>query len=248
MKKHTTLIFVLLFSISQLSNAQAAIVAMIFGDKVASEKFNLSMEIGVPFSSFSNVDDLKMRNGVNFGIAGNLQLSENWYVSPTVYFLSKRTFLLENTDLHSNDDYLNGLYMNTRAKTVISYTDLHVLFTYQISNSNFRFGLSPQVSFLSKAKGTYEGTEGEFTQKITDFVNKTDYGVIANVGYFLRSGHEGKGLIFNLRYYQGFTDVLKDNFATGKNKSSYIALHVSLPFLTDELAAKNKKPEPISED
>ncbi|CDF79766.1 conserved hypothetical protein [Formosa agariphila KMM 3901] len=247
MKKYTTFIFIVLLAIPQFTNAQAAIIAMIFGDKVASEKFNLSMEIGVPFNSFSNVDNLKAKNGVNFGIAGNIQLNENWYISPTVYFLSKRTFKLEDTDLHSNDDYLNSLYTNTTAKTIISYTDVHVLFTYQLSDSNFRFGLSPQVSFLSKGRATYDGSEGELEQNIGGFVNKTDYGVIANVGYFLRSGHEGKGVIFNLRYYQGFTDVFKNDFQAGTNKSNYVALHVSLPFLTDELAAKNKKPEPISE-
>ncbi|PNW25724.1 porin family protein [Formosa algae] len=247
MKKYSLFIFYLLFAIPQFTSAQAAIIAMIFGDKVASEKFNLSMEIGVPFNSFSNVDDLKIQNGVNFGIAGNLKLSENWYVSPTVYFLSKRTVLLKHTNLISDDAYLNGLYSDTSAKMRVGYTDVHVLFAYQPNDSNFRFGLSPQVSFLGKAKSTYSGSEGELEQSTTKFVNKTDYGVIANVGYFLRSAHEGKGIILNLRYYQGFTDVLKDNFASGTNKSSYVALHVSLPFLTDELAAKNKKPEQIKD-
>lgn len=230
----------------QLANAQAAILALIFGDKVATENFNLSMEIGFPINHFSNVDDLKRRNGINFGIAGNIKFSENWYLSPTVYFMSRRSVKLENTSLNTNDSYINSLYANTTAQMKINYTDIHALVTYQLSDSNFRFGLSPQVSFLSKARATYEGAEGDFTQNIDDFVNKTDFGLIANVGYFLRSGHQGKGIIFNVRYYHGFTDVLKDNFASGKNNSSYFAVHVSLPFITEELAAKNKKPSEIN--
>ncbi|QDO95444.1 PorT family protein [Formosa sediminum] len=242
MKKYSAFIFYLLFAIPQLTTAQAAILAMIFGDKVASEKFNLSMEVGVPFNSFSNVDDLKIQNGINFGIAGNLKLSENWYVSPTVYFLSKRTVILKHTNLISDDAYLNSLYSDTSAKMRLNYTDIHVLFSYQLSDSNFRFGLSPQVSFFGKSESTYSGPEGELVQNTSKFVNKTDYGVIANVGYYLKSAHKGRGIILNLRYYQGFTDVLKNDFASGDNKSNYVALHVSLPFLTDELASKNLKP------
>ncbi|WP_194766289.1 porin family protein [Tamlana sp. I1] len=239
MKSLKSLIIFILLSLPQFSSSQAAILAMIFGDKVASENFNLSMEIGIPFNSFSNLENSKIKSGINFGIAGNIKLSDNWFVSPTAYFLSSRTATLSSASLNSDDAYLNTLYTGVPANYKLNYIDVNALIAYQPNGSNFRFGLSPQISFLNKAKATYEGAEGEFTQNIKSFTNKTDYGMIANLGYFFKAGHQGKGIIMNVRYYQGFSDVFKDSFASGTNRSSYFAVHLSLPFITDELAQKN---------
>ncbi|WP_066220890.1 porin family protein [Formosa haliotis] len=239
MKNLKTIVCLILLTLPQLSSAQAAIIAMIFGDKVASENFNISMEIGVPFNSFSNLEHSKIKNGINFGIAGNIKFSDNWFLSPTVYFLSSRTTNLSSASLMSEDAYLNAIYQDVPATYKLNYTDVNVLVAYQPTGSNFRFGLSPQISFLGKARAEYEGSEGDFSQNIKSYTNKTDYGIIANLGYYLKAGNDGKGIIFNLRYYQGFTDVFKDSFAAGNNRSSYFAVHVSLPFITDALAQKN---------
>ena len=48
---------ILLLMTSNFVNGQAAILALIFGDKVASENFNLSMEIGGNFTRYSNLDN-----------------------------------------------------------------------------------------------------------------------------------------------------------------------------------------------
>lgn len=68
-------------------------------------------------------------------------------------------------------------------------------------------------------------------------VNDIDYGVLTSIGYSLGEARKGKGLYIQLRYYQGFTDVFEE--ATGSNKASYFSVHISLPFITDELAQKN---------
>ena len=200
------------------------------------------MEIGVPFNNFTNIDNSKSNSAVNFGIAGNVKLSDNWFVSPTVYFLSKRSLELTSATPNTADSDMNALFANTSAELKLNYTDIHLHLAYQPNNTNIRIGISPQVSFLGKATALYDGEIGKFEQDIEEFTNSTDYGVIGNLGYFLKAGHGGKGIHFNLRYYQGMTDVFKDELYTGSNESSYIALHVSLPFITDELAAKNLPP------
>jgi len=58
--KILTIIAALIFTIGILKTySQAAILALIFGDKVASEEFNLSLELGWNFSSVSNFSDGK---------------------------------------------------------------------------------------------------------------------------------------------------------------------------------------------
>ena len=85
------LIFIFNLSLTEQIKGQAAIVALLFGDQVASEKFNISMEAGGVFAHYANLSDTKRsRMGINFGIGANLKLSENWFFSPQVYFLAAR--------------------------------------------------------------------------------------------------------------------------------------------------------------
>ncbi len=236
--KHLVVLLLLVFS-TQYANGQAAILAALFGDKVASEKFNLSMEIGIPLNNFSNLDNTKVKNGINFGIAGNIKLSENWFLSPTAYFLSKRVVGLDNYSLSSSDVDLNALYSNTSAKLTASYIDVPIFIYYQPTNSNIRLGIAPQISFLRSANINYEGGLGDFGQSIKGNVNKTDYGAIFNLGYYFKVSRKGKGLILSARYYQGFADVFDNTLFPENNTSNYFSLHFSLPFITDQLAQKN---------
>ena len=231
-----------IFILPQIVNGQAALLAVLFGDKVASEKFNLSMELGVPFTDFTSIENSKIDHAINFGIAGNVKLSDNWFVSPTVYFLSKRNLQLSDATPNTTDMSMNALFANTSADLSMNYTDLHLHLAYQPNNTNIRIGVSPQISFLGKANILFDGELGSFDQDIKEFTNSTDYGVFGNIGYFFPAGHQGKGIHFNLRYYQGMTDVFKEELFKGSNEGSYFAFHVSLPFITEELAAKNLPP------
>ena len=71
-------------------NAQAALLGLIFGDKIASEDFNLSLEFGVNYSGITNFQTHQRAIETNFGMAGNIKLSAQFYLSPTVFFSSGR--------------------------------------------------------------------------------------------------------------------------------------------------------------
>ncbi|WP_103070158.1 porin family protein [Aquimarina sediminis] len=224
---------------TQTAFSQAAILAAIFGDKVASEKFNLSLELGVPLNSFSNIENLSSSSGINFGIAGNIKLSKNWYASPTVYFLSKRSAEIEDISLNTTNPNLNSLYQNVNADLLVKYIDVNTFIYYQFNNSGIRIGLSPQVSFRQEATITYKNELGRFEQNINSKVNKIDYGALFNLGYYFKSGNKGKGIMVHFRYYQGFSNVFNNDLFKGNNKSNYFSIHISLPFITEELAMKN---------
>lgn len=239
MKNRNYILVAILFAIPQIASSQAAILAMIFGDKVASENFNLSLEVGVPFNSYSNIDNSRIKTGVNFGIGGNVKLSDNWFVSPNIYFLSKRNLYVNPHSLNTGNTGLDPLYSDMPVDISVGCTDLHVLIAYQPTGSNIRLGISPQVSFLGNSTATYDGDAGVFIHNIEEYTNKLDYGIMANVGYIFKKGNHGKGIHLNLRYYHGFNDIFTDNYMSGTNNASYFAIHFSLPFITEELAAKN---------
>lgn len=243
-KKLSTLLFYLSFFLCVLNyqhvKGQAAIVALLFGDQVASEKFNISLEIGGAVPFFSNLENNKYNKlGINFGIGANLKLSDNWYFSPNIYFLSNRSTVFKDFTLNSGDPVLDSKFTNTDAVIALKYIDIPVFISYQTNNEKYRFSLAPQVSFLKKSEGTFSGTNGDFKQNFDSFTNNMDYGALVDIGYILGKAHKGKGAHIHLRYYQGFATIFNSDVSTSSNRSSYISLHLSLPFITEELAAKN---------
>jgi hypothetical protein len=239
MKKIVLVLVALLISANAM-HAQAALFALLFGDKVASENFNVSLEIGGTFPAYSNIDN-NSNMGINFGIGGNLKLSENWYLSPNIYFLAKRNFQLDQFSLNSGNTGLDAQFMNAPTDISLSYIDVPIFIAYQTNNKKYRFSLAPQLSFLQKSRALFSSTEGEFTQNFDGYTEDFDYGIMADVGYILGKAHKGKGVHIHVRYYYGLTDILKDQLSTSENRSNYLSLHLSFPFITDELAEKNLK-------
>ncbi|WP_034062471.1 porin family protein [Lacinutrix jangbogonensis] len=239
MKKHLALLITLFFSVQTLT-AQAAIFALLFGDKVASENFNISLEIGGAFSSYSDLDfNDNGKFGLNFGIGGNVKLSENWFVSPNIYFLAQRNTTFNNFSLATGDAGLDAQFSNTTAEIELNYIDIPILVTYQTNNKKYRFSLAPQVSLLQKSRAVYANEKGEFKQNVADYMEDVDYGMVVDFGYVLGKAHKGKGVYLHARYYYGFNNVFKDIVSTSTNRNSYFSLHLTLPFITDELANKN---------
>ncbi len=245
MKRFYVRSLILVFALSMLapkaSNGQAAIIALIFGDQVASEKFNISLELGWNLSDYARLDNTRRGVGLNFGIAGNIQLSEEWYLSPTVFFVSRRKYRFQEYSLNTGNPNLDNEYINKDGFADINYIDIPILTYYQMGH--WRVGAGPQVSFLSSSDLVFEGDEGSFRQDVTSQTNDLDYGAIVALSYELGKARKGKGIFLQVRYYQGFNDVYKDSLMMGNNTGNYVSFHFILPFITDELAKKKLEEE-----
>lgn len=242
--KKAFLLVITFFVISSTLHAQAAIFALLFGDKVASENFNISLEIGGTFHGYSNLDNNdRSKMGINFGIGGNIKLSENWFISPNAYFLAKRNIQLKAFSLDTGNTALDNEFMGVPTSVDLNYIDVPIFFSYQTNNRKYRFSIAPQISFLQKSRGTFEGPDGDLTKSLKGYTEKTDYGMMLDFAYILGKAHKGKGIHIHLRYYYGFTDILNDQISAADNRSNYLSLHLSFPFITDELAAKNLEQE-----
>ena len=244
MKRHLItiglLIFIFNLSLIKQVKGQAAIVALLFGDQVASEKFNISMEAGGVFAHYSDIPDTKRsRMGINFGIGANLQLSQNWYFSPQIYFVCTRNVRFKTYSLDTGNPGLDAEFMNVPATLDLRTNEIPILFSFQTNNKKFRYSLGPQVSFLRKANATFNGEKGEFKQNFESYVNEVDYGPVADICYILGKAMKGRGIFVHARYFYGIADIFNDKLSTNVNRMGYFSLHLSLPFITDELASKN---------
>jgi hypothetical protein len=217
-------------------NAQAALLGLIFGDKIASEDFNLSLEFGVNYSGITNFQTHQRAIETNFGMAGNIKLSDKYYLSPTVFFSSGRKLKLSNYSLNSGNSSLDQEFIDQKAEITLDYIDVNIPLFYQINK--FRVGVAPQVSFLKDADLKIDNDFGVFDYDMKHQVNNLDYGLLSILSYELGTARKGKGLFLQFRYYQGFGDIFKAPVSTN-NRNNYFSLHLSLPFISEELA-KNK--------
>lgn len=219
---------------------QAAIIALLFGDKVASENFNISMELGGAYANYSNLSNIdRSRLGINFGIAGNVRLNENIFISPNIYFLAQRRMKVSSFSLNTGDTELDKKFQGVSGELTINYMDIPILFSYQTNNKKWRFSAGPQISILQKANAVYNRTDGKFQQNFKSNLEELDYGAMVDFAYILGKAHQGKGIHIHARYYYGMTDAIKKSVSPSENRISFFSFHVSLPFITEELAQKN---------
>jgi hypothetical protein len=222
------------------AKGQAAIIALLFGDKVASENFNISMEIGGAFANYSEVENIeRSKLSLNFGIAANWKLSDNFFLSQNIYFLARRRMEVSKFSLNTGIPELDQQFQDVSGELRVGYLDLPLLFSYQTNSRKFRFGLGPQLSLLQNATAIYNGSEGDFTQDFESNLVDLDYGVMADIAYILGKAHQGKGIHVHARYYYGLPDAIKSEYSPSTNRISFFSFHVSLPFITEELAQKN---------
>lgn len=228
MKKLILIAFILF---TQYTNAQAALFALIFGDKVATENFNVGLEVGLPFSSIENTADTSIKAGITFGIAGNIKLNDHWSVHPTAYFLSRRGGKFDALSLISDDLELNSLFENVPAELTVNYIDVPVFLNYQFTDSPFKIGVAPQISFRTGSQAIFSNDQGDLDVSVKDVTNATDIGMIIQAGYVFYNKKFDKEIHIQLRYFQGFNDIYDESFVAGSNRSNYIGLAFSLPFV-----------------
>jgi hypothetical protein len=169
-------------------------------------------------------------------MAGNIKLSAQFYLSPTVFFSSGRKLKLSNYSLNSGNNSLDQEFIDQKAEISLDYIDVNIPIFYQINK--FRVGIAPQVSFLKGADLKIDNDFGVFDYDMKHEVNNLDYGLLSILSYELGTARKGKGLFLQFRYYQGFGDIFKAPVSIN-NRNHYFSLHLSLPFISEELA-KNK--------
>ncbi|OYU55922.1 MAG: hypothetical protein CFE25_01355 [Chitinophagaceae bacterium BSSC1] len=229
----TLVMFFFLFASIAKTQAQAALLVLIFGDKAATEKFNFSIVGGINHSNISNQLDNHAMFGTNFGLGINMKLSEKWYFKPEFKPLNSMGFK-GNASLKTGT-IVDGPFANVPTTRSLNYLDIPVMMHYQAAEK-ILIGFGPQVNFLTKAQEKFEGkNDATYDQNIKDKLNKTDYGFAAAFTYQLITKRNGKGINLQLRYYQGVSDVYKN---LGSNKNSAFSFNLEFPFISDAVAEK----------
>ena len=222
------LLFSIFASISKV-NGQAALLALIFGDKVASEKFHLSVDAGMNFASLPGLAQQKGTNGFYFGLGTFIKLNDKWAVTPEFKPVSPRGA----KDVLPLKDY-SAVLTEVSYNLALKYIDVPVLLQYKITPKLFA-SAGPQFSFLTSAKQVSSGklplgNTVDIEEKLKSDFKSLYLSAPLELGYSLSSARKGKGLDVKVRYNIGLSEVFaKDSY--GSSKGSTIQVFLSFPFI-----------------
>jgi len=223
------LVLFLMTANHSVSNAQAALLALIFGDKVASEKFHLSVDVGMNFSSMPGLEKQKGTNGLYFGLGTFIKLNDKWALTPEFKPISPRGA----KDVLPLRDY-SSVLTDVNYQLELNYIDVPILAQYKITPTFF-VSTGPQISFLTSAKQVSEGklpsgNSVDIEEKFKSDFNSVYFSVPLEIGYSLSNAHKGKGMDIKLRYNVGLSEMVK-NANYGSSKGSTLQVFLSFPFV-----------------
>ncbi|MEJ2005521.1 MAG: outer membrane beta-barrel protein [Cyclobacteriaceae bacterium] len=221
--------------ISFNARSQAALLVLIFGDDVATEKFHFSLDGGINVAEMTNLNG-KSFLLPNFGLGAHLKLSERWTFAPEFKPLSGRGEKKISPFIEIPEDIADDI-SSAESRVKLNYIDLPILFRYK-AGQHWYFAAGPQISFRTSAQALTlasldNGREIEVVDPIEDLTEWYDFSFPLEVGYnFAQSSHLG-GIDIRVRFAPGFVNVVETDESSFKN--NVIQFIASFPFL--------KKPE-----
>ena len=221
------------------THAQAALLALIFGDKIASEKFHLSVDVGLNIASMPGLEQQKATYGTYFGLGTFIKINDKWALTPEFKPLSPRGAkkVLPMTDY-------SGTLTDVTYNISLKYIDVPLLVQYKITPKLF-VSTGPQFSFLTKARQVAKGnlpsgTSVDIEEVTTGRFNSINYSVPIEIGYMLSSARKGKGLDVKFRYCIGLNNMMTD-YDYGNSKGSTFQIFLSFPFIAAQEDGKGGK-------
>ena len=209
------------------------LISLLFGDKLNSDKIEFGLEGGFNFSQIGALDADKRLSDFNLGFYFDIRLKDSWKIYTGVLVKSK----LGVAELSDSDLLLLEVSPEEEGGTYSQYINnflVPALIKYEFPSRIYaeagpQFGLmyNTWVQFDSDI----EGTETRIRIDNEDALNKFDVGGVIGFGYRLKPG---KGITLGIKYYQGFTNVIK-GVSGSRNNSIYLKCNIPIG------AGKSKK-------
>lgn len=252
--------FVVIFIVAAKICQSQVLMALLFGDKLNSDKLEFGLTLGNSFSTQTDFANTEWRTkGWNVGLWFNVKLDKNdrWYAHPgaipksTLGFRYLPTYKTGNAEINAVIDSFNF-----EVERKVNYIHVPLLVRYRIftiekenkkgekkKNSFFIQG-GPQISLRTKAKDIFTADLGDdntltFENDLTDEIRRFDVSISAGLVWKFK-----KLIELDVSYNQGFLDIDKEdavatNQVSGTNRNQWVMLNVNIPIG----AGKNKKKE-----
>jgi hypothetical protein len=210
--KKLLLVITVAFAFQTASNAQALLM-LLFGDKLSTEKFQMGINAAVTASDIAGITDAKFRYSWAFGAFGEVKFNDDWFLH---FNLTAKTpggakNVQPFEEIIPEIDTLTTDISITRS---FNYITLPVYIKYRLGA--VKLGVGGQLGYLTSASDLYEGytflgDDLSMDRNIRDKLNLWDAGVTGIIDYYFKPEAKMKSMRISLTYYYGLTDILKDN-------------------------------------
>lgn len=237
-----------------LQGHSQVLIALLFGDKLNSDKLEFGIALGNSFSTQTNFSDTKWRTrGFNVGLWFNVKLDKNgrWYghlgaiPKTTLGFRYLPSYKTGDANVDAVIDSFNF-----EVERKVSYIQVPLLVRYrfftieketkkgEIRKNSFFIQGGPQIGLRSrKAKDIFfaeleEDNTITFENDLTDEIRRFDVGISAGLVWKFN-----KLIELDVSYNYGFLDIDKEEVAGkvfrnqtgGTNRNQFVMLNVNLP-------------------
>lgn len=215
--------------------AQAMYIVLIFGDKIATEQFHLTIDAGLNITGMPGLDGTKDLVGLYYGMGTFIKLNDKWALAPEFKPLSQRGARSIKPFIVYSD------LADAKYKVRLNYIDVPLLVQYKITPKMY-ISAGPQIGFMVSAKQVTEGTtistgkETKIMMDVKESFNKTYYSIPLEFGYILPK-ILGKTIEFKARYNIGLNEVIADK-SYGSSRYRMWQVMLSLPFVKSESPKK----------
>jgi hypothetical protein len=229
------LLISLMLVVYRAASAQI-IIALLFGNKLNTEKLEFGLLTG---PGFSNVSDMNAnaRTGFNLGLYFNIKMSQNFFLHPEA--IPKEALGAEGlTPYPTGNSDLDGLFADGSVTRKIKAIGLPLLVRYRIKGFLFAEG-GPQIDWQLHTKDEFKADVNDnpltYVKKVDEEVTNFSVGLDGGLVYKFR---KDKGIGLGLRYCYGLTDVMKSIDGTQANR--VWLLYVSIPVGTGKSTSNPK--------
>jgi hypothetical protein len=188
------------------------LLGILFGDKIASERFHIGLNVGANLADLSGIDGTELKPGLMLGLVAEWKVTGNFYLQPELlpfYWVGAKGM---PSDIEGAPPPLDTLVADKSAERKLSYFEIPVIVKYGALGNRLHVGAGPQVGFLMSSQDVFKGViTNDITveEDIQDELNSFDAGVAFQVEYKLQEGPFAASV--SARYFLGLTDTIKDN-------------------------------------
>jgi len=223
-----TAVFILLITFAACMAHSQVLIALLVGDKLNSDKFELGIRLAGNWQNLTGYDGTSSRFGIGFGIYGTLKLSDKFSLQPELFFKDPRGADGVPANEFGHPD-LDPLLENAEVTAKLAYVSLPVLLKYHLT-PQISVGFGPQIGYLSSARNeyvaqVYSKEDLVFKDDIKDTLNNFDFALAFNLEYRLM---KKRAIQIGLRYYLGLSDIVKDNSGDSV-RNSVFQVYIGIP-------------------
>jgi len=185
------------------------LIGYLFGDKLASENFNMGFEIGVNFATLDGMGDADRVRKTVFGLFADWRFSEHFHFGGALLpFAGRGASGLD--PVPTGDPDIDGQTAGGTMSRNLGYLEIPLMLRWAPKRqTGFRLGVGTSLGLITGAHDRYESTTAAGTpytleRDIEDEIGSFDFGVSAEIEWRFPM------LSIAARYTHGLTDLVTD--------------------------------------